>query len=233
MWAVYWREVAAYFLSPAAYVFMGVFLLLTGWFFTAGLFISQYTEMQAVFGNMTFIFLFIAPLLTMRLLAEEARMGTDELLLTAPLTVGQIVMGKYLASVTVYLALVAMTGVYPWLLHLYGFPDWVTIGTGYLGVVMVGAAYLAVGLLASSLTGSQMVAGLLGFGFLLLSLVVDRVAVVSGGLVAQVLHAMSVAARADDFYRGVLNLADAFYLLSFTGGILFLTVRVMERRRWF
>ncbi|RJQ09521.1 MAG: ABC transporter permease [Bacillota bacterium] len=232
VWAVYWREVQAYFLSPVAYVFMAVFLLLTGWFFAARLFATQYIEMQVVFANMTFMFVFIAPLLTMRLLAEERRMGTDEFLLTAPLTVGQIVVGKFLAAVTVYLAFLAVTGVYPWLLYRYGFPDWVTIGTGYLGVILVGAAYLAVGVLASSLTNSQMVAGLLGFGVLLLSLVVDRAAVVSTGLLAKVLQAISISARANGLYMGVLNVADLFYLISFTGGLLFLTVRVMERRRW-
>lgn len=232
IWAVYRREVEAYFLSPVAYVFMAVFLLLTGWFFSARLFVTQYINMQVVFANMTFMFVFIAPLITMRLLAEERRMGTDEFLLTAPLTVGQIVMGKYLASVTLYLAFLALTSVYPWILHRYAFPDWVTISTGYLGVVLVGAAYLAVGLLASSLTSSQMVAGLLGFGSLLLSLVVDRAAVVSTGLMGQVLQAMSVSARANGLYMGVLNLGDIFYLVSFTGGLLFLTVRVMERRHW-
>ncbi len=232
LWAVYVREVEAYFLSPAAYAFMGVFLLLTGWFFTAGLFVSQYVEMSTVFANMTFIFIFIAPLLTMRLLADERRTGTDELLLTAPLTTWQVVIGKYLASLTVYLALLVATSAYPILLQRYGFPDWTAIATGYVGAFLVGAAYLSVGVLASGMTSSQMVAGLLGFGFLLLSLVVDRAALVTGGLVAQVLDAISVAARADAFYQATVSLPNTFYLISFTAGMLFLTVRILERRRW-
>ena len=162
------KELKSYFVSPIAWVVMSVFLLISGYFFTVILLSTNLPELKITFHNMGITFLFLSPLFTMRLLAEEKKLGTEELLFTLPLTDAQIVLSKYLASLTVFLILLGITWVYPLFLLSWGKPDMGPIFTGYLGLFLMGASFLAVGLFSSSLTENQIIAAVVGFGTLLL-----------------------------------------------------------------
>ncbi|MCL6451241.1 MAG: ABC transporter permease subunit [Acetobacteraceae bacterium] len=229
---VYRREMSAYFLSPVAYVVIAVYLVLSGYFFSMILLATHSAEMRGTLGDMSLVFLFVAPVLTMRLLADERRTGTDELLFTSPLSTADIVAGKYLASLSVFLVMLALTGVYPIILMRYGQPDMGTVLSGYLGVFLLGAVFLAVGLFASSLTDNQVVAGMIGFGMLLLLWVLGWAGQSLENWLGRALAALSVLDRFSDFNKGVLDLSNAVFYLSYIAGFCFLTVFFLDRRRW-
>ena len=231
-WFIFRREVAAYFLSPAAYAVMAVYLLICGYFFSVSLIASQAAEMRGALGNMGITFLFMAPILTMRLLAEERRQGTDELLLTSPLSVGAIVAGKYLAVTAVYALILTITGIYPVIISIFGDPDAGPIITGYIGLFLLGASFLAVGVFASSVTDNQMVAGVVGFGILLLLWIFSWAGDALANDLGRALQAVSILNRFDDFRKGILDLANVLFYLSYIFGFLFLAVRMVEKRRW-
>jgi ABC-2 type transport system permease protein len=231
-WFIFKREVAAYFLSPIAYVLGAVFLVLSGYFFSILLFATRSASMQATFGNMAVTFLFVAPVLTMRLLAEERKLGTDELLLTSPVTTTSIVVGKYLASVLTYLVFLGATLVYPAILRNYGSPDMGPIYSGYLGMFLFGAACLSAGTFASALTENQIVAGMVGFGMLLLFWIAGWVDAAVTGPVGQAVSALSILEHFDGFQKGMIDLSHVMYYLSFIFLFLFFAVRTIDSRRW-
>lgn len=232
LWAICSKELSSYFLSPTAYVVAAVFLSLTGYFFTAIVTSLRLAEMRLVFPDMATIFLFVAPVLTMRLIAEEKRSGTDELLFTAPVSITAIVLGKFLAVLIVYCVILVLTFTYPGMLMRYANPDIGPIGSGYLGLLLVGAVFLSVGLFASSLTNSQVVAGIVTFGILLFTFVISWAANTFSGLAGLILSVFSLFDRLSDLQKGVINLSDIFYYVSFVFVFLFLTVRVLDSRRW-
>lgn len=231
-WHIYRRELAALYLSPLAYASMAVFLLISGYFFALILLGGQMAEMRGAFSNMGLTFLFMAPVLTMRLLADERRTGTDELLLTAPLSVTDIVVGKYMAVMTVYVSGLALTALYPWYLYRFGTPDWGPILSGYLGLILIGGAFLAVGLFASSVTDNQMVAGVIGFGLLLLFWVCGWAGETLTGRTGDVLASLSLLDRFTDFHKGMIDSSNVLFYLSYIFAFLYLAVRAVERRRW-
>ncbi|MBI2874645.1 MAG: ABC transporter permease subunit [Firmicutes bacterium] len=226
------REAGVYFLSPMAYVFAALFLLLTGYFFSVMIMSSQYIEMRSILHNMVVIFLFVAPVLTMRLMAEERRMGTEELLMTAPLTAFQIVLGKFLAAVVFWVLLLAATAVYPIILQVFGNPEVIPILTGYLGVILAGSTFLALGLFASSLTDNQVIAGVVSFTMLLILWVIGLAGESAGGVTGQVLKNLSFIEHLQDFPKGIIDFSDVLFYLSAIAVFLFLTTRSLERRRW-
>ncbi|HOB90723.1 MAG: ABC transporter permease subunit [Bacillota bacterium] len=230
--AIYKREVGAYFLSPTAYVVAAVFLSLTGYFFTAITTSLGLAEMRLVFPDMATIFLFVAPILTMRTIAEEKKAGTDELLFTAPVSIATIVVGKYLAVLTVYCVMLLLTFTYPGVLIKLANPDIGPIASGYLGLFLIGAVFLAVGVFASSLTNSQVVAGVITFGILLFTYVVSWASNVLSGLAGRVLSVFSVLDRMSDLQKGVINTSDILYYISIAFVFLFLAVRMLDSRRW-
>ena len=150
-WIVAKRELYAYLVSPVAYGVAAAFLLLCGLFFVGGVAQWQDANLQSLFASLSIVLLFVAPLLTMSLLAREQDQGTIELLLTAPLRDWEVVLGKFLASYLFYLAMIAVTGLYVPIVVLYGTPDLGIVGAGYLGLALLGAALLSLGLFTSSL----------------------------------------------------------------------------------
>lgn len=232
MWSVFKRELASYFISPMAYVMGAVFLLLSGYFFSIILLATHSASMQGVLGNMAVVFLFIAPVLTMRLLAEERKLGTDELIMTAPVSITSVVVGKYLAAVCTYLVYLTVTLIYPFILTRYGSPDMGPIYCGYLGMLLFGAGCLAVGLFASSLTDNQMVAGIIGFGLLLFLWILGWAGAVVTGPIGDTLANLSLLKRFDDFQKGILDLSSVLYYVSFIFVFLFFSARVIDSRRW-
>jgi ABC-2 type transport system permease protein len=230
-WALIRRELSAYFLSPAAYVVLAIFLLLSGYFFSTYVISARQADMRPVLGNMAVIFLFLVPALTARLWSEELKQGTDEFLMTAPIATRQIVIAKYLASLLLFALFLAVTFTYPVVLEIWGQPDWRAILTGYLGLLLVGGAALAVGLYASSLTDSQMVAAMIAFAMLLGFWIISWAADALPPSWQPVLEYLSLTDHFYDFSKGILDTKHGVYFLSLIGGFLFLTTQRLETAR--
>ena len=230
---VAWKEIKGYFSPPAAYIVGAMFLSLTGIFFVFDV-TSPFAEasVRGIVNWASFFIVFLAPLLTMRLLAEEQKLGTLELLMTAPVRDWEVVLGKYIASLIMFSATIILTLYYVLLLYVFGQPDTGPVLSSYLGLMLHGAAALAVGLLGSSLSANQIVAAVVGIAVLLMLSFVDRVGSLVSGVAADVLNGLSLNAHVTDFTRGVIDTANVVYFLSITAVFLFLTIRSMETRRW-
>jgi ABC-2 type transport system permease protein len=185
-----------------------------------------------LFHNMSIILLLMLPLLTMRLFSEEKKTGTDELLFTSPVNVGQIIVGKYLAALVVLGAMLALTGLLSVFTFAYGNPEIPQILNGYLGLLLMGAAFLAAGVFFSSLTENQIVSAILTFGALLLFWILNWAAYSASGMGKDVLNYLSIFQHFDDMTRGILDTKDVVYYISFAFFGLFLTHSVVQSRRW-
>lgn len=226
------RELSVYFVSPIAYIVIAGFLVVSGFLFSAILIQTQQASMEIMFNNLTVILLFITPLITMRLLADEQRSGTIEVLLTSPVRDWEVVLGKFLAAVGLFGVILLLTLLYPFLLwRLGGNPDWGPILSSYLGLLLLTGAMLSIGTLASALTENQIVAAAITFATLLILWLLSAASGVAGGA-ADVLRALSISERYNDFVRGAINLEDIIYYLSLITGALFIATRVLETRRY-
>lgn len=226
------RELGSLFVSPIAYVVAAAFLALSGYLFWIILITSSQATLSGLFQNVSFILLFVAPLLTMRLLADEQKQGTLELLLTAPVRDWEVVLGKFLAALGLFGAILLCTLVYPlFLWSVGGRLDVGPIISGYLGLLLIAAAMLAIGTLTSSLTENQIVAAVLAFAILLFLWLIAAAGNVATGA-ATLLGALSLPNHYDDFTRGAINLEDVIYYLSLTIGALFIATRALETRRY-
>ena len=233
------REISSYFVSPIAYVAMALFLVISGIFFALADFRpGAPAAMRSIFDIMMFILIFILPMVTMRSLSEEQRSGTIEVLLTAPVTDIDVVVAKFLGSWIFYLAMLAPTLVYVVLLAAFGNPEYGPVASGYLGLVLLGALYVSVGLFASSLTQNQVIAAVTAFVILIVlamlgpwiaTVVPSRVWII--GLRTLVQQA-TVRTHYQDFSQGVVDLVHVIYFVALTAYTLFLTVKVLESRRW-
>jgi ABC-2 type transport system permease protein len=248
--AIAHREIKAYFGSPIAYIVIGGFALLFGWFYYALLVYFDRTSMQMagmggqqtanvneqlirpVFLNSSVIVLFVLPLITMRTYSEEKRSGTIELLLTAPLTDLQIILGKFLGAMTLYAAMIAITLIHIAVLFWVGDPEWRPIATAYLGMLLMGGCFISVGLLISSLTKNQIVAGMITFAVFLMLWVINWIASFMGPTTQAVLNYLSITGHLDDFTNGVLDTRHLVYYVSFITFGLFLTARSVDSERW-
>lgn len=230
MWFVFCRELRSYLYSPLAYVVLAVFLAIGGYLFSVVLLATRLADLGAYFSNMGLILMFLVPILTMRLWSEEEQRGTAEFLLTAPVTVGQVLVGKYLAAAAIFLIGLGCTLLYALILARSGQPDWGAIWGGYLGFLLLGLAYLAVGLFASALTGSQMVAGLLGFGLLLGFWIIGWLAQALGGRVGEVAQFVTAVGHYEDFLKGVIDTQHLLYFGSFIGAFLLLAAECLKAR---
>ena len=229
---IYRRELASYFRSPIVYVVIAAFLSLTGYFFSVTLFATRLAEMRFTFANLSTAVLFIAPILTVKALVDERRSGTDELLFTAPLSVPAIVVGKYLAAVTIYGLMLLVTGIFPAVLAQLGDPDFGPVISGYLGLLLLGSALLAAGIFASSLTHDTMVAGMVGFVMMLFLWSFSWLSNALPGRWGEMAARLALLERFEPFLRGVVDTVDILFYLSCVFVFLFLAVRVVDRRRW-
>ncbi len=232
MTAIYKREMRSYLTSPVGYVFLAVFYAISGYYFFATSLVGNTTDMSYVFSNLFSIVIFLVPMLTMRLFSEERRQKTEQALFTAPVRFTGIVMGKFLACLTMYLMGMGITLVYFLVLCAFRIPDAAVFFGNFLGLGLLGAALCAIGIFISSLTESQVIAavGSLAIGLLLL-FSNSFTPVVSNQLVSKLILNCSFYEHYLDFTRGLLNLADLTFFASITGLFLFLTVRHLERRR--
>lgn len=232
MTAIYKREMRSYLTSPVGYVFLAVFYAISGYYFFATSLVGNTTDMSYVFSNLFSVVIFLVPMLTMRLFSEERRQKTEQALFTAPVRFTGIVMGKFLACLTMYLMGMGITLIYFLVLCAFRIPDAAVFFGNFLGLGLLGAALCAIGIFISSLTESQVIAavGSLAIGLLLL-FSNSFTPVVSNQLVSKLILNCSFYEHYLDFTRGLLNLADLTFFVSITGLFLFLTVRHLERRR--
>ncbi|MCP4755112.1 MAG: ABC transporter permease [Proteobacteria bacterium] len=226
------RETRSYFGSPWSYLITATFLIVAGYGFGWSSVTYLETSIQGFLGWSSFFLLFLAPALTMRLLAEEEKLGTLELLMTAPVRDFEVVFGKYLAALCIFCVMLAATFYYLLLLAWFGDPDWGPIFSGYLGLFLVGAVFIAVGLFASSLTSNQIVAYVVGSVVVLFFWFVGRAAPMVGETAAAVLSLISVSTHFPAFGRGIVDTNIVIYYLSIALLFLFLTIRSLETRRW-
>ncbi len=227
------REFKSYLASPMAYVVTGIFLLLTGFFFS----ISPTTYFETSIRGLwefwgTLRLLLLASVLTMRLLAEERKMGTLELLLTAPVRDSEVIMGKFFGSLGILTVMLALTFYYPILLMSFGDPDMGPIITGYLGLFLLGGASLAVGLFASSLTSNQLVAAMVAGGIIFALWFAGMAAGLLPEAMGDVISYVSLYYHFSSFMRGVIDTRGIIYYLSITVLFLFLAIRSIESSRW-
>jgi ABC-2 type transport system permease protein len=224
------KETKALFTSPIAYVLIAVFLLLMGYTFTAYLFISRTaTLIQSVF-QASILLLLIVPVITMRLFAEERRNGTLELLLSSPVQEIEIVLAKFLASMSVIVVMLALTLAYPITLQIFGDPDWGPVYGGYLGLLLLGGALVAAGLAISALTANQIVAATVSLGVFLLMWMLDSLGSLLPDPFDVVVVNLSLTAHFTPFATGALFLSDfGFFSTMILLGLL-LSVRALARR---
>ena len=231
--AVAWKEIQIYFSSPTAYIIGTIFLALAGFFFVRDLG-DPFPEasLSSFFQGATIVLVLLAPVLTMRLMAEEQKLGTIELLLTSPVRDWEVVVGKYLASMVFLLGTLVLTLYYTVLLVVYADPDPGPVYAGYLGLVLYGAAALAVGLLTSTLTSNQIVAAAVAMGILLVLYFAEAASGSLGTTASNIIGQVGIKSHFDDFERGVIDTRHVVYFVCFIAFFLFLTIRALEIRRW-
>jgi ABC-2 type transport system permease protein len=244
------KEIRGYFTSPIAYLLMGMFALITGFMFysATAYFINagQQQQLQGqaqpmsvndyvigpLLGNAGVIALFLIPMISMRLFAEEKRSGTIELLLTSPISDWEIILGKWLGALVMYFAVIGTTLIDIALLYAWSTPDWRTIVTGYLGLILQGATVLAIGTFISTTTRNQIIAGGVTFGTCLLLYVLNWVSSYSESAFGKAIAYCSILVHFEPFSRGVIDSKDVIFYLSAIFLGLFFTARSLESLRW-
>ncbi len=229
---VWRREMQGYFFTPVMYIFLIVYLSLSSVFFVIGNLAARSGDLLGLLSNMSYLWMLLTPVLTMRLLSA-GNAGGDQLLYNSALSLPEIVLGKYLAAVTVLLAAVFLSFLYPAIIAASGTLYWQETAVGYLGFLLLGMAFLAVDLLVASLTRTPIIALVAGFGVNLFIWLSDLLLkAVSVPLLSGVAEQMSLYRRLMPFLSGRIGLGDVVFDLSFTALMLFFCVRVLELRRW-
>lgn len=231
---IFKREVKSYFNSPVAYVVIVVFLAILGWFFSTNLFLNNVASLYIIFDSplVKILFLVIAPAITMRLLAEERKSGTIELLTTKPIKDVEIILGKFLAAWVVLGAALLPTFLYVITMAILGSIDFGQVVTGYIGLMLMGGVFIALGLLASSLTDNQIVAFIMGFIFAFAIFMVDKVLPYLPSFLASTLEFLGVDFHYSGIARGVIDSRNIIYFISMLGFLLMMSTVSLERRKW-
>jgi ABC-2 type transport system permease protein len=250
IWTIAWKDYKTYFTSPIAYIVIAGFLLIMGWMFffnlshfnLQSLQYKQYgmgkgvsiTEgiVRPLYGNMNVIFLFFVPFITMRLFAEEKKLQTIQLLMTSPITLTEMILGKFVSAFLLVLTMLVLTVVYPIVLFIFGNPDLGPILTSYLGTLLLSSCYLAMGVLFSSMTENQIVAGALTFAAGLFFWLINWASQSAGPVFSDFLDYLSLIQHYNNFSQGILETSDVVFYFSFIGVSLFLTHRVLDSYRW-
>ena len=233
MRAVFKRELSAYFQSPLGFVFIAVMYFFTAYYFFTYNLYRNTTDMSTLFDQLFSVVLFLAPILTMRLMSEDKRAKTDQLLLTAPVSRMGIVLGKYFAALCVYLIAISATLLVSVVMSAYAEPDWPVIVGNMVGLVLLGASLIAICMFLSALTESQVIAAVCGFAASLFLILVDAlVYVVSGSWFKQLFSYMSFSGRYNGFTIGIIDFSNVLFFLSIAALFVALTAAVLEKRRW-
>ncbi|MGK5088849.1 ABC transporter permease subunit [Bdellovibrionota bacterium FG-2] len=250
IWIIARRDFKTYFTSPIAYIIIAGFLAIMGWmfFFNLSHFNLQNLQYQQfgqgkgqsitegiirpLYGNMNVIFLFMVPFITMRLFAEEKKLHTLELLMTSPVTLAEIILGKFVSAFLLVCVMLSLTLAYPIVLFATGNPDLGPVVTSYIGTLLLSSCYLSVGILFSAVTENQIVAGALTFAAGLFFWLISWATQSAGPVWSDILQYLSLIGHYNNFSQGILNTSDILFYLSFIGIGLFLTHRVLDSFRW-
>ena len=224
------KELRSYFASPAAYIVVTVFLLICGWFFSTSLFVVNQASLRNVFTIIPFVFTFFVPAITMRLLSEEKKAGTFELLVTMPVSDLEVILGKYLAALALLAVAVGLTFTYAVTVAALGNSDGGVTVSGYIGLVLLGAGYLAIGILASSLTENQIVAFIISFLIIFVLSLIDKVLLFFPAALASIFEYLSAEYHFNNIARGVIDSRDLVYYASLVVLGLYFSARTLRRR---
>lgn len=233
MGAVFKREFASYFKSPIGYIFLTVFLFFSGMFFISGNVNGGTTDMSSFYTTLIIVFIILVPLLTMKLMSDDRRQKTDQALLTAPVGLLGIAMGKFFAAFTIFAAAICSTLVYAIIYACFGTVQiWVILGS-VVGMVLLGAALIAIGMFVSSLTESQVIAAIGTFAIIFFLVIIQALSsVFTGSIATKIISMLSIMERYGNFASGLFDVSDAIYYFSIAAVFIFLTVRALEKRRW-
>ena len=233
MGAIFRREFGAYFTSSIAYIFLAVFWIFSGYFFFAGCLAPATTDLSRMFQSMFLIIIFLIPILTMRLFSEEKKQKTEQGLLTAPVSLGEIVFGKYFAALALYTIALLMPFVYALILSHYGVVEWGIVFANFLALFLLGGAFIAVGELVSALTENQIAAAVMSFIALMCLYMIDVINnYISISAVNTVLEKLSFYRKYYAITCGLFNVSTIVFYVSVAVIFNYLTIRVFERRRW-
>ena len=224
MWAIIKKEFKSYFLSPIGYIYIGIFLLTCSLFFYLDIFAYQSVEFSYMFGSAATILTFIVPILTMRMFSEERKSGTEQLLLTSPRSVTEIVLGKFFAACLVVLISTLLTLIYYIILTFFGKPQFASSIVTILGFSLLSIAYVSFGMFASSLTENQVVAAIISIGFFLLLWFLPS-------MFSSLEDFSLMQAFYSSFYSGTIALSSLVFLLSFTVMFILFTIMIIQRRK--
>jgi len=233
MGAIFRRDLLGYFTSPVGYIFLGVFYAVSGFFFYSSSISAGSTDLSQLFVLLYFALLVLVPILTMRSFSEEKKQKTEQCILTAPVSLGGIVAGKFLSAFVVYLIGISCTVVYAVTVSFFAQPDWNVVLGNIMGLVLLGASFVALGIFISSLTENQVVAAILSMVLILALYILQVIAnYVSVEWIATALTSIAFSSRYQTFTAGILDFSNVLFFVSATVIFLFLTVRVLEKRRW-
>ena len=232
MGAIYRREMGAFFSSAIAYIFLGVFFAISGFFFVNSTLAYATTDLTGTFGSIFLILVFLIPLMTMKLFSEEKRQRTEQGLLTAPIGLTSIVLGKYFAALTLYTIGISIFLVFGLILEFFGTVAWASVLSNFVALFFLGAAFIAVTLFVSTLTENQVISAILGFLSLLVLYLMDSIAsAISVEFISDILKTLSFYSRYNEFVTGLFNLSSVLFFVSVAVVFNFLAVRVFEKRR--
>jgi ABC-2 type transport system permease protein len=226
------RELKSFFASTVAWIIAAAFMAMSGFLFSVILLNSNEASLRFLISNLSVILLFVAPFLTMRLLAEENRLGTVELLLTNPVRDVEVVVGKFLGVMGFVLVMLLLTLYFPALLFVFGSPDPGPMISGYLGVLLQAGAFTSIGLAISSTTENQIVAAFLAFAINLILWLSESISQFVGAPLDKVMKFLSITSHFQDFSRGVIDSSHVIFFLSVVAAALFLTYLSLQSRRW-
>jgi len=233
MGAIFRREFGAFFTSSIAYVFLSVFTMISGFLFYTNCLENSTTDMSGLFQNMFLLSVILIPILTMRLFSEEKKQKTEQGLLTAPVSLGGIVLGKYFAALALYTIALMIPFVYAVILSSFGVVEWGMVFANFLAIFLVGVAFIAIGTFVSSLTENQIVADVMTFVILIVLYLVDiATGYISVKWVVSALNYISFFRKYYSITCGLFNVSTVVFYLSVAAIFNYLTVRVFERRRW-
>jgi len=211
---IFRKEFSAYFVSPIAYIVIAIFLLVTGWFFFATFFLNNQANLRIFYALLPIMFAFVIPAVTMRLISEEINVGSDEILLTLPVTFREVILGKFLASVALVVAMLIPTVAYPLTVSFIGQLDWGPVVGGYVGAVLLGAAFSAVGLFASALTRNQIIAFIIGLGICFTLTLIDKMLFFLPRSLLGVLAYLGADFHFQNIAKGIIDSRDILYFIS-------------------
>ncbi len=233
MGAVFRRELKSYFVTPIGYVFLAAFYAYAGlMFYVTGLSEGK-TRMDMLFSSLVIVLVVLIPILTMRTMAEERRSKTDQCLLTSPVSIGGMIAGKFLAAFTVYLAAISITIIMALVSCFFAAPDWSVVLGNFAGLALLGASYIAIGVFCSACTESQSVSAVLSFGVLLCVTFISSIASqLPFKFLTELAGKISFAERYYTFTYGIFDISNVLFFISAAFVFLFLTVRIVEKRRW-